>query len=180
MSAEYEIWLRPNRRALALGAAIGVLVTAAGWLPLLTGPPMNGFVRWGLALIGAVGAISAIAFLYSIQRPVVAYQDGRLLVTTGAGRPRQIPIDAVEVFFLGQGGTNVKPRGQKAEARNVVVRLAEREKQWHQQEMPRVLGKWQDGYISLNGTWCEPIDGDLLKRLNHQLVEIKRARRGGV
>jgi hypothetical protein len=39
------------------------------------------------------------------------------------------------------------------------------------------FGRWQDGYISLNGAWCEPITADLIQSINHKLVETKRALR---
>ena len=160
-----------------LGALLGALLAGLGLGALLLVAWSSGIARWLLGGIGAVGIAALAAFLYSLRRPVIAFENGQLLVTAGVGPPYRIPIDAVEVFFLGQGGTAVQPRGQKAEARNVVVRLAERATEWHQRDISKSVGKWEDGYISLNGTWCEPIDGDLLKRLNHQLVQIKRARR---
>ena len=37
----------------------------------------------------------------------------------------------------------------------------------------RSLGKWCDGYITIFGVWCEPLDGDFVNRMNHRLAEVE-------
>ena len=90
----------------------------------------------------------------------------------------RIPIDIVEVFFMGQGPSKLG-HGQvdDAETQNVVVRLAEAAKEWHHFDVKPALGHWCDGYIILRGAWCEPINAQVLERLNKRLVAVKRARR---
>ena len=59
-------------------------------------------------------------------------------------QPYRIPIDVVEVFFGGQGATDVQVPGHKIESRNIVVRLAERHKEWHRApnaSRPSAVGK---------------------------------------
>ena len=43
--------------------------------------------------------------------------------------------------------------------------------------MPR-LGSWEHGYIVVRGTWCEPINREVIKGLNKRLVAAHRAIRG--
>ena len=62
----------------------------------------------------------------------------------------------------------------ETEAQNVVVRLAEAATEWHHREVKPALGHWCDGYVTLRGAWCEPIDADVLERLNKRLVTVKR------
>ena len=92
--------------------------------------------------------------------------------------PTRIPIDVVECFFLGQGPSGISSgTGEELESSNIVVRLAEAAKDWHHRDAKRTLGHWCEGYITLRGTWCEPISLDLVNRLNHHLAQTKRARK---
>jgi len=90
-----------------------------------------------------------------------------------------VPIEFVEVFFAGQSETHMpRPRtqttGPAPESRNVVVRLAERAAQFQQHPVKPSLGSWEDGYIVVRGTWSEPINKDLFRRLNRRLIDIHR------
>ena len=60
---------------------------------------------------------------------------------------------------------------------NVVIRLADAARQWHDGELPPALGKWSEGYIVLRGTWCEPIGHERLNEINRRLAEVHRLRR---
>ncbi len=60
------------------------------------------------------------------------------------------------------------------ETSTVVVRIAERALDWHQRPVKTMLGQWCGGYITVRGTWCEPITAELIQRLNHRLVDVQR------
>jgi hypothetical protein len=93
-------------------------------------------------------------------------------------RPTAIPIDIVECFFLGQGpGQLPKLRGRETETQNVIVRLAESATEWKHREVQPAIGLWCEGYITLRGSWCEPIDRNLMQRLNRRLAEVQRERK---
>nr|MCS5632665.1 hypothetical protein [Pirellulaceae bacterium] len=64
--------------------------------------------------------------------------------------------------------------GPAPESRNVVVRLAERADQFQQHPVKPSLGSWEEGYIVVRGTWSEPINKDLFRRLNRRLIDIHR------
>jgi hypothetical protein len=90
-----------------------------------------------------------------------------------------VPIEFVEVFFAGQSETHMpRPRtqtkGPAPESRNVVVRLAERASQFQKHPVKPSLGSWEEGYIVVRGTWAEPVNKDLFRRLNRRLIEIHR------
>jgi hypothetical protein len=34
------------------------------------------------------------------------------------------------------------------------------------------LGAWCDSYVTIRGTWCEPLNGELIRRLNRRLREV--------
>jgi len=113
----------------------------------------------------------------------LAYEAGYLLVNLGAtGGPIRVPIDVVECFFLGQGPT-LLPRPFLThdaidETSTIIVRLAESASEWKHLDVKAALGLWCDGYITIRGTWCEPITVDLVRRLNHHLVDAHREARG--
>jgi len=100
-------------------------------------------------------------------------------VYLGAARPFRLPIEVVEVFFLGQAPSMVHKDGdpfddQGPTTSTIVVRLAEKASEWQQRDVRPMLGHWCEGYITLRGTWCQPITEELVRTLNHRLVEVKR------
>ena len=61
----------------------------------------------------------------------------------------------------------------RQETVNLVARLAQRQTQWAQVEVKPALGNWAEGYITIRGTWCEPLNPELVRRLNRRLKEVK-------
>jgi hypothetical protein len=111
-------------------------------------------------------------------QPRIAYESGDLLVFLDFGKTVRVPIDIVEVFFLGQGPSELpKLNGREPETQNVIVRLAESATEWKHRDMKPAIGMWCEGYITLRGSWCEPINEETLRRLNHRLIEIQRERK---
>ena len=175
--AEREIWLRGNRRAIVAGSALPAILGTIGLFgalnlfPVELTPPL----RIAAGILALLSALVGIVMANQSRLPRLAYANRELLVYAGPSKPIRVPIDVVEVFFGGQGATEVQVPGHKIESKNIVVRLAERHREWHERKIRASFGRWQDGYISLNGAWCEPISAELVKSLNHKLVETKRA-----
>lgn len=176
MPATSKIWLHTNRRALWLGIVVILpcLAASIGAVSLASGP----VVRWtaiaiSVALAYAVGLCVRLMF-----QPRLRFANECLYVNLRPGPPLQVPIDVVECFFLGQGPALLpQPIGFRKdvdETSTIVVRLAESAEQWKHFDMKPTLGLWCDGYITIRGTWCEPITNDLLKRLNDQLIAAHR------
>lgn len=175
-----EVWLRPNRRVLAVGALILALALAGGSVLILTARHVAvSACGWTMT------AATLLLFAYvarSLTRPRLAYDAGYLLVYLGSARPHRVPIELVECFFLGQGPSLLPaPRlageHDSPESSTIVVRLAESADQWKHVEVKPSLGLWCDGYITIRGTWCEPINAERMKHLNHRLVETHREQR---
>lgn len=179
VAATCEVWLHPNRRVLAVGvvlAAMGLLasVAVAVW-------STSAWLRWGSVAGSLVMSYLLALSVYLLRQPRLAYQPGTLLVYLKTGGPIGVPIDVVECFFLGQGPAllpNVfDPRGGDEETATIVVRLAEAAQEWRHFDVRPALGQWCEGYITIRGTWCEPISGPLVKRLNERLVAAHRLMR---
>ncbi len=171
-----EIWVQGNRRAYLAGALLLLLLEAFCLCVALDrlSVPMLPIARM-LATLVAVIALPVLVLLGVHYRlPRLAYKDGQLLVYVGGLRPTHVPIEFVEVFFIGQGMAGANVAGSRLQAANLVVRLAERAQVWHARDMRSTFGTWKDGYISLSGVWCEPIDAPLLHALNRRLVEKKK------
>ena len=169
-----ETWLRPNRRILAFASILPAVALLIGLAMLV--PPFGGGMRFWLRIIGAVVAaisITGLAFLlWQAQQARLACDGRRLLVNLGTARPVAVGLELVEGFLLGQGPAFL-PGKQGAEVANVVVRLAERAAEWERVEVNRQLGSWCGHYITIRGTWCEPLSVDLVNRLNARLAEVK-------
>jgi hypothetical protein len=169
-------WLHTNRRALSLGivvlspalaVAVGVMATSA-----------NEWLRWPAAAAALLLAYAIGLCVYLMWQPRLSYANEQLHVHLRPGAPIRVPIDIVECFFLGQGPALLPrlfgSRKKAEETSTIVVRLAESAEQWKHVDVKPALGQWCEGYITIRGTWCEPITNELLKRLNGNLVAAHR------
>src|SRR5688572_9357970 len=174
-----EPWLRTNRRALALGMVVPVILGAIAGAALVWSVISQR--HWSLQLLLVLVAAAPLwmlgELLYALTRPRVAYENGELLVYLEPARPTRIPIDIVEVFFLGQGPGVLPPLGgREPETQNVIIRLAESATDWKHRDVKPALGHWCEGYITIRGSWCERITPEVMKRLNRRLAEVQRER----
>jgi len=152
------------------------LVLGSGLLGGNQIPPL----RWLGGVFSVIGSLALAIMIYLLWLPRLAYRDGYLLVYLSGTQPIRVPVDVVECFFLGQSASWLPTKdGKQVQAASVVVRLAETAKQWHDQQVKPAMGQWNDGYITIRGTWCEPLDATVIRRLNHHLAEVHRSRRQG-
>jgi hypothetical protein len=167
-----EVWLQSNRRVLAMGLAPVVLGAGLGAL-LLTTADAAGFrlVAYGLL---AVSAALAIGILRQLGRPRISYRPDEVLFHLRAGQPVAVPREVVEAFFLGQGPAYLPTvQGKPAETVNLVARLSQKAPEWMKVDVKPALGHWCEGYVTIRGTWCEPLTGDVIRRLNSRLRELR-------
>jgi hypothetical protein len=169
-----ETWLHPNRRALVFGCVPLVVLAGLGaWLALGPATTMIGWriVGWALVMVGLVGVATLAS---QLCRPRITYREGEVLFHLTSGGPIATPVDIVEAFFLGQGPADL-PGGVAAnqETVNLVARLSQRETDWAQREVKPALGAWCGGYVTIRGTWCEPLTNEVIRRLNKRLKEVQ-------
>ncbi len=170
-----EIWLRSNRRALVLGmlipAGVGLfgLASAAAWL----GPANSLLWRSLGAVLFSIALLLLSSLCVQWRRPRVGYRDGHVLFNLRSGSPIRVPIDVVEAFLMGQGSAMLKGQHRSRETATVVVRLAEAASDWARVDVHPRLASWCDGYITIRGTWCEPLDVRVVNRLNQRLADAK-------
>jgi hypothetical protein len=166
----HESILATNRRAVLLALVPTCLMLAAGAGLGMTAGESTVVLILGLAL-AAVGGVASLSLLVLLFSPRLALEGQELLVYLRAGRPFRVPVDVIECFFIGQAavGPGVLVAGQPKSV-SVVVRLAERAGTWATRPVLPMLGHWDDGYIVIRGTWCEPIDLSLVNRMNEKLI----------
>ena len=179
-----DVWLKPNQRALTASIVMPLAIIVVAALMLTN---VLGNVHWVIqGVTGGLALVSVFAVVVLVKwfcHPRLAYEDGVLLVNLNAGPALKVPIDLVEVFFAGQSDSHMPKTVQQTnsvtpESRTIVVRLAERATQYHSRTVMPRLGSWEHGYIVVRGTWCEPINREVIKRLNKQLVAAHRVVRG--
>ena len=169
-----EVWLQPNRRALwttlLTFAVVGVVALAATWRFDATAVRIVG------GLIALLAALMVGASLVELRRPRIAYRDGHVLFNLRGSAPAAVPAEVVEAFFLGQGPAHLPTiRTEPPECTNLVARLSEKAPEWAQVEVKPALGAWCEGYVTIRGTWCEPLTGEVIRRLNRRLRELREA-----
>jgi hypothetical protein len=128
-----------------------------------------------LLTVGVVALWMVGVMVYAMMRPRVGYEARELLVFLEPTKATRVPIEIVEVFFLGQGPSEL-PRlnGREPETQNVIIRLAESAVDWKHRDVRPAIGHWCEGYITIRGSWCERITPDVMRRLNKRLVEVKK------
>ncbi len=176
----HEIWLRGNRRVYLIALIPGMIVLCGSafiFSNAFFASPL--WLRFIAAIMCGFAGVTNTSLLLWLKRPLLAYSAGHLLVYLRPPQVVRVPIEFVEVFFAGQSETHM-PRSrrqttdQMPESRNVVVRLAERATQFQQHPVKPSLGSWEEGYIVVRGTWSEPINKELFRRLNRRLIDIHR------
>jgi hypothetical protein len=164
--------------AFALSAAlpaIGSLLVGAGLVAAAITtqqPVLRVLAGVGAAVFFAICLHALGTAAYLMNTPRVAYRDGRVLVYLRPARPESLPVEAVECFFLGREPIEFGSRPSRVS--NIVVRVAEAQRELRSRTDATRFGEWRDGYIILSGVWCEPITPDLMKRINGRLAEVLR------
>lgn len=172
-----ETWLRTNSRAVLFGTIMPSLIALAGLVMLLVLPAdAPSWLRVvGGGVFGA-GAVTLMILLWQLRQPRLAYQDRHLLIFLRTGPPFRVPIEFVECFWLGQAPSMLPGKqNENTEVAAVVIRIADKAAEWRHQDVKPQLGKWCEGYVTIRGTWCEPLNIDVVNRLNTRLAEVAPA-----
>jgi hypothetical protein len=156
-------------------AAVGAALVAASFAISGQAFALRIMLLVGAAVFFLLALYAAGSALFLMQSPRMVYHDGRLLVYLRPTRPDSLPVEAVECFFLGREPIEVGSRPSRVS--NIVVRLAEAERELRSRTDSTRFGGWRDGYIILSGAWCEPITPELMKRINGRLAEVLRERK---
>ncbi len=171
-----EIWLRTNTRAVWFGTVLPAALGLLGLLLVVGLPDSPVGVRIVGGVLLAISLAGILGLMVLARKPRLAYADEHLLVWLGWGAPIRVPIQVVECFWLGQSDSLLPlARNQKTETSSVVVRIAERATEWHHHQVKPQFGLWCDGYITIRGTWCEPLSVKKVNSLNQRLSEVTRA-----
>jgi hypothetical protein len=169
-----EIWLRTNRRALWFGAVPPALFSLLGLFFLFgLDSATRAWWHWIGGVMVVIGLFNVAIILLQLRQPRVAYRDGRVLFYLNSGPPIAVPVNVVEAFFLGQGPTMLPITEKRGDATvNLVARLSQRETDWAERNVKPALGRWAEGYVTIRGTWCEQLTGELIRTLNRRLREV--------
>jgi hypothetical protein len=162
------VWLKPNRRVLLVSMILPALLAMAGaWAMLHDGAWR---IAGGVMLVVGLGLILLLAV--QCARPRLALRGGQLRFWLKSGGPWEVPVDVVECFFISRA--SAKPAEGETNVVSVVARLAESAVDFKQRAVKPALGKWEEGYVTIRGTWCERLSLDVVNRLNQRLREAHR------
>jgi hypothetical protein len=152
-----------------------VLAALGAWLALGAWGQTSILLRALGAALMLVGCGMVAVLIRHLFRPRIAYHEGHVLFQLRSGKPFAVPVHVVEAFFVGQGPATLPSGIQNGQqAVNLIARLSQRETDWARRDVKPALGKWCDGYVTISGTWCEPLDDAVLRRLNRRLLEVKQ------
>jgi hypothetical protein len=170
-----ETWLRPNRRAILFGCVPPLVLTVIGACLAVGHSESEGSaLRWiGYFWLAAGPALIGGLLLIQLRHPRIAFRDGMVLFYVRFGQPIAVPVEIVESFFFGQGPAHLPAMTKQPNTVNLIARLSQRHTEWASQTVRPSLGNWSDGYVTIRGTWCEPLNTDLIRRINRRLKEVK-------
>ncbi len=153
-----ETWLNTNRRAIVFGCVPPLFMAAVGAFFAFGSQPSGGHPwRW-IGVVMLFLGLSTVATLVSqLRRPRIAFENDHVLFYLRSGPPIAVPVDVVEAFFAGQGPAHLPGVSKQPQTVNLVARLFQRNTEWAQQVVKPALGNWADGYVTIRGTWCEPL-----------------------
>lgn len=172
-----EIWLHTNRRLYWLPVLVALV--AAGLFVVTYVVTTRGAWTHNIAGGGAYAALALAGYLLYLARlPRLAFDGRSLLMRLRNGAPIAVPIDLVEAFLLGKGPAYLGGRDDyKTEARTLIIRIAERAPEFEKLETNLRLAAWCGHYVTLRGTFTEPLDVDLVNRLNQRLYDAQQTLR---
>lgn len=175
-----EIWLRGNLRPMAGIAGVFSLV-CAGLLAATIWPSAPASTTTCRLIYGFSGLVALVmsALLRAASRPRLERVGNALRVRLSPFRTDDVPLELVECFFLGSsnlGGGQSRQRDDLPayKTATLVIRIAERAKEWQSRPSFEPWGNWSEGSIVCDGRWCQPLSVDLARWLSGRLVEAKR------
>ena len=169
-----ETWLSTNRRAILFGCLPPLAMAVAGAWLTFGSTTQNGHAWWWVGVVlQFFGLGTIVTLLMQLRRPRVAFQNGQVLFYLRRGPAIAVPVEIVEAFFAGQGPAHLPVVPKQPQAVNIIARLARRHTEWAEQTVKPALGNWSDSYVTIRGSWCEPLDGEVIRRLNRRLKEVK-------
>jgi len=169
-----EVWLHSNRRILMLAMVPTTLLGALGTLMFLLELPT--FVQIIGGVVAVVACLLLLGLCQQLLRHRITHRPGFVCFYLKSGKPIEVPIHIVEAFFLGQGPAHLPGADQdRTKTVNLVVRLSQRETDWAERDVKEALGSWKEGYITIRGTWCEPLTKDVIHHLNSSLSQASKA-----
>ncbi len=168
-----EIWLKTNHRALWFGTVPPLLIflLGLGLAGKLIAAERDWIQRLGIALT-TVGSGGVVVMLMQMRKPRIAWDGEHVLFYLRMGPPIEVPAVMVEAFFLGQGPLMLPGSPQQASTTNLVARISQRDLNYAEREVKPALGCWRESYVTIRGTWCEPLHAELIRRLNRRLREV--------
>jgi hypothetical protein len=170
-----EIWLQGNRRAILFGAILPGVFVLAGFA--MFGAALNRHEAVMLRWCGVAAIILGMLFLAILagqyRRPRIAFEKAHVLFFVRSGEPIAVPVDIVEAFLVGEGPAHLPGIRNQPKTVNLVARLSQRHTEWARQSVKPAIANWCDGYVTMRGTWCEPLNHDVIRRLNRRLKEVK-------
>ncbi len=144
-----------------------------GWM--LFNSSLGVWRNW-LAIAWAGGGIILCgSLLHILGRARMRLRGDNLQLALNWVQSTRIPLDVVECIFAGEtkGAWAISPK-IPYRTRSLVIRLAETARPWSSGPVVKTFATWSDGYITLHGLWCEPLDRDLILQLNDYLLKAKR------
>ncbi len=171
-----EVWVKPNRRILFSAMILpGLLIVTGLFIAIAAQIGGHGWVAAGAAVVAVAGIVVFLSLVRQLRIPRIGYERGKLKLYLAARGALAVPISNVECFFFGESAAQLPAwLAEKAAVRNLVIRVAEKAAEYHNRDVLPRFGRWEAGYITINGAWCEPLSLELVRILNDRLAAAQK------
>jgi len=174
-----EVWLRANSKPFVPLSAALVVAACASAAAGFAWFEAAGFGRAAAATTAVAAILAALLLAYLSRKPRLVFDGRRVLFYVRFGAPVAVPVELVEAFLLGRGPTFLPGRDHDpAEVATLVVRIAERAEEFNKVDTAPMLAGWCGHYVTLRGTWTEPLGLDVVNRLNQRLYDVQHSAAG--
>lgn len=158
---------------LILGTALALAGIPLAVAILAVADPTIGRILAAVLLLAATVQLVIVGLMW--RQPRLAFDGQSLLAYLQGPRPIRIPIEIVEAFLLGQGPALLPgEKHARTETATIVIKLSDRAEEWSHVAVDSRLASWCDSYITIRGTWTEPLNLAVVRRLNERLAAISR------
>ena len=166
----HEIWLKPNRRILALTLVVPLAAATCGIFIMLAASGLR-YWPWGMSML-IISFLLGIWLIRKMFLPRLGYRRGYLLVCLSRGRPIAVPIDLVKCFCLSHTRTLFTGIAcLETQISALIIQLDRKAKSFRSRKTRASLGAWENGSITIRGTWCEPLCDRVVASLNERLQQ---------
>ncbi len=168
-----EVWLRSNLRPVAVAVAVAASVAILAVVVVLT-MHLPVWAKVVMTMLAGSDVLAAAVLAWGAAQPRLALDGDTVAVRLAPLTVQRVPLEVIECVFRGSEPIAAEDGPPRFRVGTLVLRLAERATEWRQRPSFRPWGTWEDGHVTIDGRWCEPLSPESARQIAARLADAKR------